>query len=209
MGYLKAPEKTKAVMTDDLWYRTGDVGRIDSDGIVCLFHSIESLFMFNLGFVWITGRIKELIVTSGGENIAPVAIEDEMKKELQLCAYCVVIGDGKNYLNMLVTLKSKLNAAGAPTDELDDEAVGICKNLGVELSTVSEAMESLPVKKYIQDGILRANERAVSNAAKVQVRFLNYAINHDLAYLTVLFRNSLFYLETFLSLEMSLHLLLS
>ena len=80
----------------------------------------------------------------------------------------------KNYLNMLVTLKSKLGPEGLPTDELDDEAVGICKNLGVELTTVSEAMESLPVKKYIQDGIMRANERAVSNVARVKVKI------HDL-----------------------------
>ena len=92
-----------------------------------------------------------------------------MKKEIKLCAFCVVVGEAREYFNMLVTLKSKLSPAGVPTDELDDEAVGICKKLGVELTTVSEAMESLPVKKYIQDGIVRANERAVSNATKVQV----------------------------------------
>ncbi|KAI6654317.1 Long-chain-fatty-acid--CoA ligase [Oopsacas minuta] len=151
MGYLKAPEKTKPVMDADSYYHTGDLAKIDSDG-----------------FVWITGRIKELIVTSGGENIAPVVIEDEMKKEILLCAYFVVVGDGKNYLNMLVTLKSKLSPAGIPTDDLDDEAVGICKSLGVEVNKISEAKESVAVKKYIQDGINRANERAISNAAKVQ-----------------------------------------
>ena len=129
---------------------------------------------FYSGFVWITGRIKELIITSGGENIAPVPIEEEMKKELLLCAYCVVVGDGKNYLNMLLTVKSKLSPEGTPTDELDEEAVGICKSLEVELSKVSEVMESPVVKKYIQEGIDRANERAISNAARVQVTFYHY-----------------------------------
>ena len=92
-----------------------------------------------------------------------------MKKELKLCAFCVVVGEAREYFNLLVTMKSKVNAAGAPTDELDDEAVGICKNLGVELSTVSEAMESLSVKKYIQDGILRANERAMNHTCLIKV----------------------------------------
>ena len=123
--------------------------------------------------MWITGRIKELIITSGGENIAPVPIEQEMKKELGICAYCVVVGDAKKYLSMLVTVKSKLSDAGAPIDELDEEAVGICKSLGVELSKVSEVMESSVVKKYIQEGINRANERAISNAARVQVLICN------------------------------------
>ena len=123
--------------------------------------------------MWITGRITDLIITSGGENIAPVPIEQEIKKELGLSAYCVVVGDGKNFLNMLVTVKSKLNAAGAPTDELDEEAVGICKSLGVELSKVSEVMESAVIRQYIQEGMNRANERAISNAARVQVLICN------------------------------------
>ena len=92
-----------------------------------------------------------------------------MKKELKLCAFCVVVGEAREYFNLLVTLKSKLSPSGVPTDELDDEAVAICKNLGVELSTVSEAIESLSVKKYIQDGIMRANERAMNHTCLIKV----------------------------------------
>ncbi|ESO92499.1 hypothetical protein LOTGIDRAFT_120433, partial [Lottia gigantea] len=59
MGYLQQEEKTKEVMTDEGWLRTGDIGRVDKDG-----------------FLFITGRIKEIIITAGGENIAPVPVED-------------------------------------------------------------------------------------------------------------------------------------
>ena len=136
------------------------------------------------GFVWITGRIKELIITSGGENIAPVPIEQQLKLELLLCAYCVVVGDMKKFLSLLVTVKSKLSPLGAPTDELDEEAVAICKGLGVELTKVSEAMESAEVKQYIQEGINRANEKAISNAARVQVSFCcNFVENTNSIYL--------------------------
>ena len=93
----------------------------------------------------------------------------EMKRELKLCAFCVVVGEAKEYFNLLVTVKSKLSPVGAPTDELDEEAVGICKSLGVELSTVSEVMESTVVKQYIQEGINRANERAVNHQYLIKV----------------------------------------
>lgn len=55
MGYLNDPEQTAAAMTHDGFLRSGDVGHIDADGFLC-----------------ITGRRKELIVTAGGENVAPV-----------------------------------------------------------------------------------------------------------------------------------------
>ena len=99
----------------------------------------------------------------------PMIIEDEMKKELKLCAFCVVVGEGREYFNMLVTVKSKLSPLGAPTDELDEEAVAICKGLGVELTKVSEVMESAEVKQYIQEGINRANEKAINHQYIIQV----------------------------------------
>ncbi len=61
MGYLNQPEKTLEA-TDNEWFLTGDLVRMDADG-----------------FVFITGRAKEIIITSGGENIAPVPIEERIK----------------------------------------------------------------------------------------------------------------------------------
>ncbi|KAI6650568.1 Long-chain-fatty-acid--CoA ligase ACSBG2 [Oopsacas minuta] len=151
MGYLHDAEKTAKVTDKNGWYYTGDIGHVDDNG-----------------FYFITGRIKEILITSGGENVAPVPIEQEMKKQLRMCSSCVVVGDGKKFLSMLVTLKCRLAPDGLPSDELDEEAIDICKSLGVEATTVSEAVKSSVVHQYIEDGMHKANEKAVSNVAKIK-----------------------------------------
>ncbi|KAI6654314.1 Long-chain-fatty-acid--CoA ligase [Oopsacas minuta] len=163
MGYLRNPDKTAEVIDNDSWFHTGDLGYTDSEG-----------------FIWIVSRIKEILIHATGMNVIPMPIEEDMKKELKLCAFCVVVGEAKQHFNMLVTLKSKLSPAGIPTDDLDDEAVGICKSLGVEVNKISEAKESVAVKKYIQDGINRANERAMNHLClikKFTILPLNFSIN--------------------------------
>ncbi|KAI6649820.1 hypothetical protein LOD99_6370 [Oopsacas minuta] len=151
MGYLHDAEKTAKVTDKNGWYYTGDIGHVDDNG-----------------FYFITGRIKEILITSGGENVAPVPIEQEMKKQLRMCSSCVVVGDGKKFLSMLVTLKCRLAPDGLPSDELDEEVIDICKSLGVEATTVSEAVKSSVVHQYIEDGMHKANEKAVSNVAKIK-----------------------------------------
>jgi long-chain acyl-CoA synthetase len=84
-GYYKAPEKT-AEMFRDGWLLTGDIGEIDPTG-----------------FLKITGRKKELIVTSTGKNISPALIEN-MLKEHHLISHALVYGEGKSYLVALITL---------------------------------------------------------------------------------------------------------
>ena len=88
MGYLNHEEKTKEVIDTNGYLLTGDVGKIDTD---CFLH--------------ITGRIKELIITAGGENIAPVSIEDAIKNELKFVSNCMLIGDKRKFLSVLITLK--------------------------------------------------------------------------------------------------------
>ena len=89
MGYLNNEEKTAETFDSEGWLRTGDIGKIDSDG-----------------FLYITGRIKELIITAGGENIPPVPIEDRIKLELgKVISNCILIGDKRKYLVILVCLK--------------------------------------------------------------------------------------------------------
>ena len=76
MGYHKNQEKTLESFEDD-WFRSGDLGKIDQDG-----------------FLWLTGRLKELLITSGGENIAPVPIENNILAELpRVLSTVVVIGN--------------------------------------------------------------------------------------------------------------------
>lgn len=84
MGYWNRPAETAATFTDDGWLKTGDVGALDADG-----------------FVRVTDRIKELIVTSGGKNIAPAAIEMMVGKDHYI-EQIAVVGEGQRYLGALV-----------------------------------------------------------------------------------------------------------
>ena len=77
MGYLNNEKATIATLTSDGFLKTGDKGRLHPDG-----------------FLIITGRIKELIITAGGENIAPVGIEDKFKVQCPPCSNIMVVGEG-------------------------------------------------------------------------------------------------------------------
>ena len=91
MGYLNNVEATEEAIDTEGWLRTGDLATIRH------------------GFVFITGRLKELIVTAGGENVAPLPIESRVKAILApLVSNCVLVGDKRKFLTMLVTLKVPL-----------------------------------------------------------------------------------------------------
>jgi len=85
-GYWKAPDKTKETMTDDGYLKTGDVGHMDEDG-----------------FLTITGRLKDIIITAGGKNITPSEIENKLKFSTHI-SDVVVIGDRRKYLTCLVMI---------------------------------------------------------------------------------------------------------
>jgi long-chain-fatty-acid--CoA ligase ACSBG len=152
MGYLFNEEKTKETIDSEGWLHTGDIGRVDDDG-----------------FLYITGRIKELIITAGGENVAPVPIEDRMKQECPIVANAMVIGDKKKFLSMLVTLKSEVDPeTTVPLDKLTPDAIKILADIGSNATTVTEAIADEKVKAYITEAMGRANEAAVSRAQKFQ-----------------------------------------
>ena len=81
----------------------------------------------------ITGRIKELIITAGGENISPIAIEDNIRNELpEVVSNVMAVGDRRKHLTCLITLKVVVDEVTAqPTDRLDPAAVARCEAHGV------------------------------------------------------------------------------
>jgi len=110
-GYYKDPEGTRAVLDDDGWLHTGDIASIDDDG-----------------FVTITDRKKDILVTAGGKNVAPQNIENDLKAS-KYVSQAVVLGDRRPYVAALITLdeaevRKALGENDAPLEKLAaDEGV--------------------------------------------------------------------------------------
>ena len=85
-GYWHNDEATAEAMDAQGWFHTGDVGEIDDEG-----------------FVRITGRKKEILVTAGGKNVAPAVLEDRLRAH-RLVDQCIVVGDGQPFIAALVTI---------------------------------------------------------------------------------------------------------
>jgi long-chain acyl-CoA synthetase len=111
-GYWRGDEATAEAVVDG-WFHTGDVGELDDDG-----------------YLTITGRKKELIVTAAGKNVAPAILEDRVRAH-PLVSQCVVVGDGRPYVAALLTLDADAVAAwsrdhgkpaGASVADLRDDA---------------------------------------------------------------------------------------
>jgi len=121
-GYYNNPEATAETM-DGEWLKSGDLGRVDSDG-----------------FVYVTGRLKEIYVSSAGKNIAPLVIEETMKS-IPLVSQCMLVGDNKNYCTALLTLdvgailRDKHGLDGATEVPKDpNEQIAKLEELGAKLS---------------------------------------------------------------------------
>jgi len=89
-GYWNNPEATAEAFTSDGWFRTGDLGSLDDEG-----------------YITITGRKKEIIITAGGKNVAPAALEDPIRAN-PIVSQIVCVGDRKPFLAALVTLDTEM-----------------------------------------------------------------------------------------------------
>lgn len=151
MGYLNQKEKTADTIDDGGWLHSGDMAKIDEDG-----------------FMSITGRIKDLIITAGGENIPPILLEDKIKEKLPVLSNVVAIGDKRKFLTALFTLRVKVNADGTPTNDLDGTALRVLKENGITgVTTVAQARDSAEVKAYLDKGLAAANKEAISRAQNI------------------------------------------
>jgi long-chain acyl-CoA synthetase len=134
-GYYNNPEATAEAITDG-WFHSGDLGELDADG-----------------FLRITGRKKEIIVTAGGKNVAPAVLEDRLRSH-RLVSQCMVVGDAQPYIACLVTL--------------DEEALPAwLEQQGKQAMSTAEAAEDEDVKAAIQQAVDAAN-KAVSKAESIK-----------------------------------------
>ncbi|MER2135098.1 MAG: AMP-dependent synthetase/ligase [Arthrobacter sp.] len=145
-GYHRNPEATAEAFSDG-WFHTGDVGTLDEDG-----------------FLTITGRKKDLLVTAGGKNVAPGPLEEKVR-EHRLVSQVVVVGEGRPFVGALVTL--------------DDEALALwCRENGVDPSITPPA-EHPQVLAQVQEAVDAANA-TVSRAEQIR-RFTVLARDFSLA----------------------------
>lgn len=127
-GYLKDAEATKNAIDSDGWLHSGDIGVIDSEG-----------------FLQITDRKKDLLITAGGENIAPQVLEGHLKS-IPVVNQAVVVGDRMKYLAALVTLD--------PDRVLTEAALA-----GSPAKTMAEAASCETFKAHLQKQIEQVNEK--------------------------------------------------
>ena len=119
------------------------------------------------GFITITGRIKELIITAGGENVPPVLIENELKNAMPALSNAMVIGDKRKFLTVLLCLHVEIDSEGVPSNKLDGAALGTAKEIGSTATTTEDARDDPKWREYFERGIEKANEKATSRAQRV------------------------------------------
>ncbi|MDN5746123.1 MAG: AMP-dependent synthetase/ligase [Nocardioidaceae bacterium] len=134
-GYWKNEEATAESLDAEGWFHTGDVGEVDDEG-----------------FVRITGRKKEILVTAGGKNVAPAVLEDRVRASA-LVSQCLVVGDGQPFIAALVTL--------------DEEAFTTWAEQHKKSTKLAAMVEDEDLRAAIQSTVDEANQ-AVSKAESIR-----------------------------------------
>ncbi|GBG28556.1 Long-chain-fatty-acid--CoA ligase ACSBG2, partial [Hondaea fermentalgiana] len=162
MGYLANPKLGDAHVEE---IRKKNAETIDSDGFL---HSGDKGSKDKRHMLRSTGRYKEIIITAGGENVAPVPIENAVKKRCPLISNAMMVGDKRKFNIMLVTLCAQGATGEQPgTDELASAAATFEEGV----TKISQACKSAKFIKAITDAIKAVNADdsvMVSNACKVQ-----------------------------------------
>ena len=157
MGYHRDPQATAAAFTPGGFFRGGDLGKLDA-----------------AGFLSVEGRLKELIVTSGGKNIGPAAVEAAVLASADLSdvlGATMVVGDGRRHLACLVTLKTEPFEAPKLARSARDWADRVVGQKTSNIVTIEDFIKSDWYGRFLQhiwEGIEEANEGAESNAHKIK-----------------------------------------
>ncbi|MGO3796124.1 MAG: AMP-dependent synthetase/ligase [Pauljensenia sp.] len=136
LRYNNDLEETSAAFTEDGWFRTGDLGSVDEDG-----------------YIHITGRLKELIVTAGGKNVSPAVVEDDLTSH-PLISQIVVVGDKRPFIAALITLDAEMLPTWLRKHKLPP-------------MTVAEAADNIEVHAALERAVARANQH-VSRAESIR-----------------------------------------
>ena len=134
-GYHNNPDATAEALRDG-WFHTGDVGELDEDG-----------------YLRITGRKKEILVTAGGKNVAPAVLEDRLRAH-SLVSQCMVVGDQKPFIAAIITLDEEMLPEWG-------------SNRGLGTLSVEQARTHSVVLEEIQGAVDDAN-RVVSKAESIR-----------------------------------------
>ncbi|WP_226532857.1 AMP-dependent synthetase/ligase [Microbacterium paraoxydans] len=135
--YWNNPEATAEAFSDGGWFHTGDIGSFDSEG-----------------FLTITGRKKEIIVTAGGKNVAPAALEDPIRAN-PIIGQVVVVGDQRPFISALITLDPEMLPTWLANNGLDAKM------------SLADASANPAVRAEVQRAVDAANDR-VSRAESIR-----------------------------------------
>ncbi|MBO5388162.1 MAG: non-ribosomal peptide synthetase [Lachnospiraceae bacterium] len=161
IGYINAPELTKEILTEDGWLKTGDLGHVDDEG-----------------FIYITGRKKNLIILSNGENVAPEQIENFLLDH-QLVEECLVYGDGNQVVAEIYTNDkyAKLNHITDIIGEVDH----IIKDVNSKLVSYQKIMKHIvrknPFLKTSTNKIIRNQRATIDDTLVVESDRINLPIS--------------------------------
>lgn len=151
-GYYNNPAATAAAIDAEGWFHTGDVGALDEEG--CL---------------RITGRKKEIIVTAGGKNVAPIVLEDRVQAN-RLVSHCIVVGEGRPFVGALITL--------------DPEALAFWAKSHHKPVPALHNLDDPELVAEIQSAVDYANQ-AVSKAESIRAwRVLNVELSEQTGHIT-------------------------
>lgn len=135
-GYWHNEAATAEAITGDGWFHSGDIGELDGDG-----------------YLRITGRLKEILITAGGKNVAPAVLEDRLRASA-LVSQCLVIGDGQPFISALVTIDEDALPGWAQANDKPD-------------ATLAALIDDPELRAAVQDAVDEANE-AVSRAESIR-----------------------------------------
>ncbi len=142
-GYYRNYKDTKIAFDNEGWLYTGDMGYVDNDN-----------------YLYITGREKDIIITSGGEMVSPGAIESAIKAVLPIMEHAVVIGDKKKYISLILLPKLQKTDSGDETILFTPDAQQILKDIGSRSNNIIDAVEDHIIKEYIDRGVQTVNKLA-------------------------------------------------